>query len=161
MFSDPQFWVAVSFILFIAAIFNPVRKILTSSLDAQIKDIKNKIDEVENLKNEAQKALDELKDRETQVEKEIQNLNLESEKRIAELKNISTSKLTDQIEKRKILAENKIEQLVRDTNNSIKNYISSVAIEATRNILLQNLSKDKKSALIEESITDFNSVLKN
>ncbi len=161
MFSDPQFWVAVSFILFIAAIFNPVRKILTSSLDAQIKDIKNKIDEVENLKNEAQKALDELKDRETKVEKEIQNLNLESEKRIAELKNMSTSKLSDQIEKRKILAENKIEQLVRDTNNSIKNYISSVAIEATRNILIQNLSKDKKSTLIEESITEFNTVLKN
>ena len=161
MFSDPQFWVAVSFILFIAAIFNPVRKILTSSLDAQIKDIKNKIDEVENLRNEAQKALDELKERETKVEKEIQNLNLESEKRIAELKDISSSKLTDQIEKRKILAENKIEQLVRDTNNSIKNYISSSAIEATRNILLQNLSKDKKSALIEESITEFNTVLKN
>ena len=161
MFSDPQFWVAVSFILFIAAIFNPVRKILTSSLDAQIKDIKNKIDEVEDLKNEAQKALDELKQRETRVEKEIQNLNLESEKRIAELKNISTSKLTDQIEKRKILAENKIEQLVRDTNNSIKNYISSIAIESTKNILIQNLNKDKKSALIEESITEFNSVLKN
>ena len=161
MFSDPQFWVAVSFILFIAAIFNPVLKILTSSLDAQIKDIKNKIDEVENLRNEAQKALDELKERDTKVEKEIQNLNLESEKRIAELKNISTSKLTDQIEKRKILAENKIEQLVRDTNNSIKNYISSVAIEATKNILIQNLNKDKKSALIEESITEFNSVLKN
>ena len=161
MFSDPQFWVAVSFILFIAAIFNPVRKILTSSLDAQIKDIKNKIDEVENLKNEAQKALDELKERETKVEKEIQDLNLESEKRIAELKDISTTKLTDQIEKRKILAENKIEQLVRDTNNSIKNYISSVAIQATKNILIQNLNKDKKSALIEESITEFNSVLKN
>ena len=161
MFSDPQFWVAVSFILFIAAIFNPVRKILTSSLDAQIKDIKNKIDEVENLKNEAQKALDELRERESKVEKEIQNLKLESEKRIAELKDISATKLTDQIEKRKILAENKIEQLVRDTNNSIKNYISSVAIEVTRNILIQNLSKDKKSALIEESITEFNTVLKN
>ena len=161
MFSDPQFWVAVSFILFIAAIFNPVKKILTSSLDAQINDIKNKLDDVENIKNEAQKALDELKERETKVEKEIQNLKLESEKRIVELKDISTSKLTDQIEKRKIMAENKIEQLVRDTNNSIKNYISNVAIEATRNILLQNLSKDKKSALIEESITEFNSVLKN
>ena len=161
MFADPQFWVAVSFILFIAAIFNPVRKILTSSLDSQINDIKNKIDEVESLKNEAQKALDELKERETKVEKEIQNLNLESEKRIAELKNISTSKLTDQIEKRKILAENKIEQLVRETNNSIKNYISSIAIEAAKNILLQNLSKDKKSELIEESITELNSLLKN
>ena len=161
MFSDPQFWVAVSFILFIAAIFNPVRKILTSSLDAQIKDIKNKIDEVENLKNEAQKALDELKEREAKVEKEIQNLQSESEKRIVAFKDTSASKLTEQIEKRKILAENKIEQLIRDTNNSIKNYISSVAIEATRNILLQNLSKDKKSDLIEESIIEFNSVLKN
>ena len=160
-FSDPQFWVAVSFILFIAAIFNPVRKILASSLDAQINDIKNKIDEVENLKNEAQKALDELKERETKVEKEIENLKLESEKRIADLKNMSFSKLSDQIEKRKVLAENKIEQLVRDTNNSIKIYISSVAIEATRNILLQNLSKDKKSDLIEKSITEFNSALKN
>ena len=161
MFSDPQFWVAVSFILFIVAIFNPVRKILTSSLDAQIKDIKDKIDEVENLKKEAQKALDELKERETKVEKEIQQLNLESEKRISELNDISTSKLTDQIEKRKILAENKIEQLVRDTNNSIKNYISSVAIEATMNILRKNLSNDKKSSLIKESIIEFNSVLKN
>ncbi len=161
MFSDPQFWVAVSFILFIAAIFNPVRKILTSSLDTQIKDIKNKIDEVENLKNEAQKALDELKERETKVEKEIQQLDLESEKRISELKDISTFKLTDQIEKRKILAENKIEQLVRDTNNSIKNYISSVAIEATMNILRKNLSNHKKSSLIKESIIEFNSVLKN
>ena len=161
MFADPQFWVAVSFILFIAAIFNPVRKILASSLDAQINDIKNKIDEVENLKNEAQKALDEIKEREAKVEKEIQNLKSGSEKRIADLKNISSSKLSDQIDKRKILAENKIEQSVRDTNNSIKNHISSVAIEATKNILLQNLSKDKKSTLIEESITEFNSVLKN
>ena len=161
MFADPQFWVAVSFILFIAAIFNPVRKILASSLDAQINDIKNKIDEVENLKNEAQKALDEIKDREAKVEKEIQNLKSESEKRIADLKDISSTKLTDQIEKRKILANNKIEQLVRDTNNSLKNYITSVAIEAARNVLLQNLSKEKKSALIDESITEFNSILKN
>ena len=42
MFSDPQFWVAVAFVAFIVAVFNPVRKILTTSLDAQIKDIKNK-----------------------------------------------------------------------------------------------------------------------
>ena len=41
MFSDPQFWVAVAFFAFIAAVFNPVRKILTSNLDSQIKDIKN------------------------------------------------------------------------------------------------------------------------
>ena len=161
MFSDPQFWVAVSFILFIAAIFNPVRKSLTSSLDAQIKAIKKNIDVVEILKNDAQKALDELNEREAKVEKEIQNLNLESEKKIAELKDVSISKLTDQIKKRKILAENKIEQLVRDTNSSIKIYISNVAIEITRNILEKKLTNEQKTKLIETSIKDLNSILNN
>ena len=57
MFSDPQFWVAVAFVAFIAAVFNPVRKMVTTSLDAQIKDIKDKIEEAENLKNETQVSL--------------------------------------------------------------------------------------------------------
>ena len=160
MFSDPQFWVAVSFVLFIAAIFNPVRKILILSLDSQIKEIKSKIDETENLKNEAQKTLSELRIRETEVEKEIENLKINSEKKISEIKLLSSKKLSEQIEKRKVLAENKIEQLLRDTNLTIKNYISNVAIEATTNILQNNLTKEKKSDLISESIKDLNAVLK-
>ena len=161
MFSDPQFWVAVSFILFIAAIFNPVRKILTSSLDGQINEIKNKIDESENIKNEAQKTLSESKKREQQVEIEIKTLSDNAEKKIVELEEQSKQKLKDQIEKRKILAENKIDQLVRDANLSIKNYISSTAINTTIHILNNNLSNEKKSSLISESIKEMNSVLKN
>ena len=56
MLTDPQFWVAVAFFIFVAVIFNPVRKMLTSNLDTQIKQIKASIDEAENLKNEAQVA---------------------------------------------------------------------------------------------------------
>ena len=161
MFSDPQFWVAVSFVLFIAAIFNPVRKILISSLDSQIKEIKFKIEEAENLKNEAQKTLIELKMRETEVQKEIQELKLNSEKKIIELKNLFSKKLSDQIEKRQIQADNKIEQLVRDANISIKNYISNSAIETAGDLLKHNLTNENKSLLIEDSIKDLNSILKN
>lgn len=161
MFSDPQFWVAVSFILFIAAIFNPVRKILTSSLDGQINEIKNKIDESENIKNEAQKTLSELKKREQEVEKEIKALSNNAANKIVELEEQSKQKLKDQIEKRKILAENKIDQLVRDANVSIKNYISSTAINTTIHILNNNLTDEKKASLISESIKEMNSVLKN
>ena len=161
MFSDPQFWVAVSFILFIAAIFNPVRKMLISSLDTQINEIKTKIKESENLKNEAQKTLSELKRREAEVEKEIQKFKTDAENKITELKNLSSKKLSDQIDKKKILAENRIEQLLRDTNQNIKSYIVDVAIEATTDILKTSLSKDKKAELINDSINDLNRVLKN
>ena len=161
MFSDPQFWVAVSFILFIAAIFNPVRKILTSSLDGQINEIKNKIDESENIKNEAQKTLSELKKREQEVEKEIKALSDNAASKIVGLEEQSKQKLKDQIEKRKILAENKIDQLVRDANVSIKNYITSTAINTAIHILNNNLTDEKKASLISESIKEMNSVLKN
>ncbi len=161
MFSDPQFWVAVSFILFIAVIFNPVRKILTSNLDLQINEIKSKISESENLKNEAQKTLSELRTREAEVEKEIAQLKIDSEKKISELKELSEKKLSDQIEKKKVLADNKLDQLIRETNLSIKNYITNIAIEATIQILKNNLTKEKKSDLINTSIKDLNSVLKN
>ena len=161
MFSDPQFWVAVSFVLFILAIFNPVRKILVSSLDSQINEIKSKINEAENLKNEAQKTLNELQTREDEVDKEIAKLKIDLEKKIAELKDLSSKKLSDQIEKRKILAENKIEQVFRDSNLYIKNYISNAAIDATINILNNNLSKEKKTNLVDDSIEELNNILKN
>ena len=67
MFSDPQFWVAVSFVLFIAVIFNPVRKTLASNLDAQIKEIEDTIKNAETLKNQAQKTFTELLNKEADV----------------------------------------------------------------------------------------------
>ena len=161
MFSDPQFWVAVSFVLFIAAIFNPVRKMLISSLDVQINQIKSKIYEVENLKNEAQKTLDELKLRENEVEKEIDNLKIECQNKIDQLKQLSSYKLSEQIEKRRVVSQNKIEQALRDANLSVKNYITNVAIEVTTNILQEKLTNKEKSDLIDVSIKDLNSVLKN
>ncbi len=161
MFSDPQFWVAVSFFLFIAAIFNPVRKILTLNLDTQISEIKSKIKEAEDLKIEAQKTLSELKTRESEVEIEIKKLKTESENKIKEIKELSEKKLAEQIEKRNILSENKINQLLRDTNIIIKNYISNTAIDATTSILKKSLSDEKKSELIKKSIEDLNTVLKN
>ena len=94
MFSDPQFWVFIAFVIFVAITFKPIKKIFTSSLDNKIKIIKNNIDQAEKIKNEAQNTL-------------------------------------SQIKKRNKLAEIKIEQIVRDTNLQIQNYIVQNAIKTT------------------------------
>ena len=131
MFSDPQFWVAVAFVAFIAAVFNPIRKILTTNLDAQIKEIKDKIQEAENLKNETQLTLSEIKKRQNDVQIEIENIHKDTEKKVKKLEDDAEYKLKDQISKRKVLAEAKIDQLTRDANNIIHSHISSSAIAAT------------------------------
>ena len=161
MFSDPQFWVAVAFVVFIAAIFNPVRKILTSSLDAQIKDIRNKIDEAENLKNETQTTLSEIKKRQNDVQIEIQDIHKDAEKKVKQLEVNAEAKLKDQVAKRQILAEAKIDQLTRDANNLIQSHISSTAIAATISILQQKLDNQEQQKLIDKSIEELGSALKN
>jgi F-type H+-transporting ATPase subunit b len=161
MFSDPQFWVAVAFVAFIVAIFNPVRKILTSSLDTQIKDIKNKIDEAENLKNETQTTLSEIKKRQNDVQIEIQDIHKDAEKKVKQLEENAEAKLKDQIAKRQVLAEAKIDQLTRDANNLIQSHISSTAIAATISLLQQKLNNQEQQKLIDKSIEELGSALKN
>ena len=161
MFSDPQFWVAVAFFAFIAAVFNPIRKILTTNLDSQIKDIKDKIEEAENLKNETQNTLSEIKQRQNDVQLEIQKIHKEAESKVNQLEKIAGNKLKDQLLKRQVLAEAKIEQLTRDANNSIQSHITSTAIAATIAILKQKLNPEEQQKLINKSIEELGSTLKN
>ena len=161
MFSDPQFWVAVAFVVFIAAVFNPIRKIMTTSLDAQIKDIKDKIEEAENLKNETQVSLSEIKQRQNDVQSEIQNILKEAEDKVKQIEQLAQDKLKDQIAKRQVLAEAKIEQLTRDANNLIQTHITSSAIDATISIIQQKLNKEEQQKLIDTSIQELGSTLKN
>ena len=161
MFSDPQFWVAVAFVAFIAAVFNPIRRILTTSLDAQIKDIKDKIEEAENLKNETQVSLSEIKQRQNDVQLEIQTILKEAENKVKQIEQLAEDKLKDQIAKRQVLAEAKIDQLTRDANNLIQTHITSSAIDATISILEQKLNNDEQQKLIDTSIQELGSALKN
>ena len=82
MLSDPQFWVAVAFAVFVIALFNPVRKMLSSSLDQKILEIKNNIEEAENLKNETQVTLSDIKKRQNEVELEITQINTNAKEKI-------------------------------------------------------------------------------
>ena len=161
MFSDPQFWVAVAFIGFIVAIFNPVRKILTTNLDAQIKDIKDKINEAENLKNETQFTLSEIKQRQNDVQIEIQDIHKQAENKVKQLEEIAGNKLNDQIDKKRVLAEAKIVQLTRDANNAILSHISSTAIAATISIIKTKLNSNEQQKLIDKSIQELGTTLKN
>ena len=160
MFSDPQFWVAVAFFAFIAAVFNPLRKVLTTNLDSQIKQIKDSIDEAENLKNETQITLSEIKKRQNDVQQEIQSITEEAKNKANQLEINAELKLKDQIEKRKIIATSKIDQLTRDANNQIQFHISSTAIEAMVNLLKQKLDEKEKQKIIDSSINELSSVLK-
>jgi F0F1-type ATP synthase membrane subunit b/b' len=161
MLSDPQFWVAVAFVAFLLAIFNPVRKILRSSLDTKIEEIKNSIEEAENLKNETQVTLSDIKKRQNDVQIEIKAIHSNAKQKIQILESQAQEKLNAQTSKRELLASAKIEQMARDANTSIHQHITQTSIEAAVTLLEKKLNQDEGQNLINQSIKDLETVLKN
>ena len=161
MLSDPQFWVAVAFIIFIIAIFNPVRKMLTSSLDAKIIEIKNNINEAENLKSETLNILSDIKKRQNEVELGIQEIHKNAKEKIKILEKKAKEKLDDQTIKREAINNLKIDQMIRDAKLMIQENISNTAIDAVLSILEKKLNNEERQNLINSSLKDLNSVLKS
>ena len=161
MLSDPQFWVFVAFIVFIATIFNPVRKILISNLDNKINEIKNSIDKAEELKSESQKTISEIKKRENQITNELKILEEETINKIKLYEENATKKINEQINKKKEIAKNRIDQITREANKEIQYYISETALASTINILEKKLNIKEKENLVNKSIDEINLALKN
>ena len=161
MFSDPQFWVFIAFIIFIAIIFKPIKKIFTSSLDNKIKTIKNNIDQAEKIKNEAQNTLSQIIKRQNDVKLEIEEIQNKAKEKLANIEKLFSQKLSEQIKKRNKLAEIKIEQIVRDTNLQIQNYIVQNAIKTTVLLLEKKLDQKEKQKLINDSVSELNIALKH
>jgi len=161
MFVDPQFWVAIAFIIFLAAIFNPIRKILGTTLNSKIQDIKKSIEEAENIKNETQNTLSDLKKRQNDVQIEIENIHKDAKEKIKMLESQAEEKLKEKIDKRNLLAAAKIEQMTRDANAVIQRHISRIVIEAVVTILKKKLDQNEKQNLINNSIKELSSVFKS
>jgi len=140
MFSDPQFWVLIAFIIFIGVMIKPVRKILSINLGDKIQEIKDSIDQAEKIKNDAQFALSEIKKRQNAVKGEIDLIEKKAKEKITMIEKNAHSKLTDQINKRNALASVKIDQMTRDANTEIQKHITQIAISATVNILEKKLN---------------------
>ena len=161
MLSDPQFWVAIAFVIFVIAIFNPVRKMLGSSLDAKINEIKESIEHAENLKKETEITLNEIKKRQNEVQLEIKEIHSNSKDKIKVLENQAQIKLTEQNSKRELVTKVKIEQIIRDANLKVQQHITRIAINSALTILENKLNQEEKQNLIDESIKELELVLKN
>ena len=161
MFSDPQFWVLIAFIIFILAIIKPIRKILSINLGDKIQEIKNSISEAEKIKIDAQLTLSEMKKRQNEVKGEIDIIKQEAKEKITVIEKNAYAKLVDQLNKRNDLASNKIDQMIRDANTEIQKYITQIVISTTVNILEKKLNDKEKQNLINLSINELGSILKN
>ena len=155
MIIDATFWVAVSFLIFVfVLIYFKVPLKIKSTLDENINQIKNQIDESEKLKEEAKNKLADnekkYEESKSEIQKMIKNANDEAEKNIIKINEV----FHKQMEIRKKNTEEKIRQLKNQAIKDIKNVSVNIAFESIERLMLNSLDKSKLDKIYTQSIEE-------
>lgn len=153
-FSAPETWVAVALIIFLGlAIWKGLQPLL-QGLDARAARIRAEIEEAQQLREEAQKALAEYKRKQREAMNEAEEIVANAEAEAKRMRERSEHDLQDSLKRRERQAMEKIEQAEQSAINEIRNQAVNVAMVAARQLMEKAIDKDKADAMIQDSIDD-------
>ncbi len=151
--STPEFWVAVSFFLFIGLIiYLGVPGKVAAALDARAKRISDELAEANRLREEAQALLSEYQQKRQEAEKEAENIIAQAK---AEAENYAAEtrrKLAETVERRTRMAEQKIASAEALAVKEVQSAASDLAIAAATDMIMAETQGDKGSKLVDDSI---------
>ena len=158
---DATFWVMISFFLFIGLlIYFQIPQKIKKTLEESISNIKNQINEADNLKEDAKNILTENEKKISNSKSEI-NLLIDKANEEAEKNIIKTNQIFHNLmENRKRNAEERIKQLKNQALKDIKNTSVKIAIESVEKLLKNSLDKSKLDKIYISSIEETKLALK-
>ena len=145
---DATFWVAISFVLFIILIlYKKVPKFVLNQIDIKISELKNKIDEAENLKSSSEKLLSNVQEKLEKSEKDRTEILRKAQKISEDEIAITTEKMQRSLENKETAAFNKIKQAKNDAISQIKKEATEIAIETVKKVIIENLDVKKQEEI--------------
>ena len=155
MIFEPEFWVAVAFVVFVGGLgYLGVHKTIAKSLDARRDRIKAELDEAGRLKAEAMALLAEYqrkrKDADSEAQSIIAGAKAEAERVAAEAK----IKAEEFVARRTKMAETKIAQAEAQALADVRGAAADAAVAAAEKILAETATGKIANDLVVKGIED-------
>jgi F-type H+-transporting ATPase subunit b len=157
---EPEFWVAVSFFIFIGVlVYFGVHMKVVSALDARALLISQELEEARRLREEAEKVLADYRRKLGDVVMEVDNIvalaTTEAKTLAAETRQL----LKEHFDRRIKLAEEKIARAEMEAVREFRSVAVDAAIAAAQNLIVAKLTPDRAKKLVSESIKALKSKL--
>jgi F-type H+-transporting ATPase subunit b len=155
MFAEPEFWVAVAFIILMGVFaYFGVHRTVIKTLDNRSDRIKAELDDARRLKEEAASLLAQYKARHASAEREAQDIiagaQAEAERIAAEAK----TKLEDFVARRTKTAEGKIALAEAQALADVRAAAANAAVAAASSILSQSVKGEVADDLLGKGIAE-------
>jgi len=155
MFAEPEFWVAVGFVILMGVfVYVGVHRTVLTALDHRSERIKSELDDARRIKDEAAKLLEEYRARRASAEREAQDIvaaaKVDAERIAAEAK----TKLEDFVARRTKAAENKIALAEAQALADVRAAAANAAVTAASTVLSQTVKGQLADDLLTKGITE-------
>jgi F-type H+-transporting ATPase subunit b len=151
-FDDPEFWVLIAAIVFVAVVWKRARQSVIGSLDARSARIRAELETAQSLREEAERTLAEYqaKQREAAAEAEaiLAHARTEAERIAAQ----AAHELEQTLARRRRLAEERIAQEQHRALAEIRALAVDLAVAAARQVIAGTIDEARGAALIDAEI---------
>ena len=153
-FSDPETWVAITWLIVVGLLSRPVYRGITAALDLRREKIRARIDEAERLCAEAQDMLASYQKKQREALNEAKAIVAHAKAEAERLAAQSAKDLDELLKRREQQAVDRIAQAEAEALREVRNTAVDIAVAATRKLIADNLPADKAAALVDAAIKD-------
>jgi F-type H+-transporting ATPase subunit b len=155
MFAEPEFWVAVAFVILLGvfAYFGIHRTVLTA-LDHRRDRIKTELDDARRLRDEAAKLLAEYKARHATAEREAHDIIASAQAEAERIASEAKTKMEDFVTRRTRSAESKIALAEAQALADVRAAAAEAAVTAASTILSQSVKGQVADDLLTKGIAE-------
>jgi F-type H+-transporting ATPase subunit b len=154
MFSSPEFWVAVAFIIFVGLIVWKGLTPILAALDSRSNRIRQQIEEARSLRAEAERALGEANRKVREATRETEGILAQARAEAERLKRQSAENLEATLKRREQNALDKIAQAETRAVDDVRARAVEVAVAATARLLSEQMDGTRGDKLVEDAIAE-------
>ena len=154
-YAEPEFWVAVAFVIFIAVFGRAIWRQIAAGLDARTAGIAKALQEAEALREQAQELLNDYQRKQRAAAGEAQGIILQAREEAARMRQRAREELETSIKLRERQAMDRIAQAEAKALADVRNAAVDLAIGATHQVLREQVGTSAaQAAMIDQSLTE-------
>jgi F-type H+-transporting ATPase subunit b len=155
MFTEPEFWVAVAFVILMAVFaWLGVHRTVLTALDHRAQRIKAEIDDAHRLRDEAAKLLADYQARRASAEREAQEIVTNARAEAERIATEARARMEDFVVRRTKTAENKIALAEAQALADVRAAAAEAAVAAASTVLSQSVKGPVADDLLAKGIAE-------
>ena len=157
LFSDPKFWLLISFIVFVILMIKPFKTMMIGGLDSKIEEIKQNIDKSLESFTEAEEKLKDAEKRTLDLSNKVDEIISNARSQAESISKNIIDKTSQTVKSKEKNSIDRIKLIELSAIQSIKGQASIELNSIIRNYF-SNLSDDNRAKILDNSVIDLKSV---